>query len=83
MSSRAIHEREGGPAFPTTIRNENYIGDTETTYHGMSRRDYFAAKVLPAIIADASPNTNLTGLEDIEKMVDLAYRFADTMIERS
>lgn len=44
------HIEDGGPAFPT----ENAHQSSGTTWHheGMTLRNYFAAKVLPAVYRD-------------------------------
>ena len=59
-------------AFPTTIENEGYQID----HAGMNLRDYFAAKVLPALLFD------LNAIKvDLSKTTDLAYAYADAMIK--
>jgi hypothetical protein len=49
-----VVEKDGGPAFPcyepiTTLRESGYTEDL-VPVGGMSLRDYFAARVLPAIV---------------------------------
>ena len=42
--------KTGGPAFPT--ENARQTGNTTWHYEGMTLRDYFAAKAMPAIYRD-------------------------------
>lgn len=49
------------------------LGDDE---HGMTLRDYFAAKALQGIIA-----TNSHFVKDAEALASKAYEFADAMLE--
>lgn len=60
----------GGPAFPAMHFD---LGDDE---HGMTLRDYFAAKALQGIIA-----TNSHFVKDAEALASKAYEFADAMLE--
>lgn len=71
----------GGPAFPVDTRSTgndaesgNYghqSGPSTWQYGGMTLRDYFAAKALPALIEQEITSANV-GIE--------AYRFADLML---
>lgn len=61
-------KRVGGPAFP--------VGFT-CTHAGMTLRDYFAARALPAVITAAVQN----GHTDQESIVAEAYELADAMLE--
>lgn len=65
-----MSKNTGGPAFPeqqgTDVHGEKYsIGE------GMSMRDYFAAKALPALIEQGIVATHVASA---------AYRFADMML---
>ena len=62
-----LSKPDGGPAFPTHHTDSN---------HGMTLRDYFAAKAMTALIAFyASKDLN-------EKVTaDLAYMQADAMLK--
>jgi hypothetical protein len=64
----------GGPAFPV---QSVYIEDQETNSHGMTLRDYFAAKVIQGIVSH-DPTFS-------QKFVDLAakdaYVYADAMLK--
>ncbi len=59
--------KDGGPAFP----HREY--ESRPYYHGMSLRDYFAARALQGILAnEASP---------LHEIVAAAYEIADAMLE--
>lgn len=59
--------KDGGPAFPAE--------DDENWFHGMSLRDYFAAKALPKCLEHA------WGEEDCEVSAAIgAYAIADAML---
>ena len=60
---------EGGPAFPVCPAK------WDTMYHGISIRDYFAAKAMQGFAAD--PDT--TGSAEI--IAKVAYQWADAMIK--
>jgi len=72
----------GGPAFPVPYSNEN-DGPTVMPSEGMSLRDYFAAKAMPACYAEYCAHANLQGYDEDWKMgVALdAYAMADAMIK--
>jgi hypothetical protein len=64
--------KDGGEAFPSHPQADvqyNFIA------HGMSLRDYFAAKALQGLLAD--PNN---GWQDVE-YAEAAYTLADAMLE--
>lgn len=61
--------KDGGPAFP---RNYRQMG-----YAGLSRRDYFAAQALPALIARHRADVPWG------QVAPLAYGIADAMIAAS
>ena len=65
----------GGPAFPTS--NGGSPDD------GMTLRDYFAAKCLPAIvtITGASMHTPRDGMSTDDSMAADAYALADAMLK--
>lgn len=79
----------GGPVFPVLERSYEDRRDGGTLYEttpGMTLRDYFAAKALPAIIAAyIEANGRCIGTEHFPRNVPtLAYQMADAMItERS
>lgn len=67
--------KDGGPAFAAGAYEHN-SGGYLAWQDGMSLRDYFAAKALPACIA-AALNTSLSEL----RISELAYNFADAMLK--
>jgi len=82
----------GGPAFPFAVKggNEPVKGhavfgdipkDLTTYYAGLSVRDYFAAKMMHAVIG--SLNGSVTGEEkpgDFDYYAECAYKMADAML---
>lgn len=77
---------DGGPAFPVDgLRDNN--GNIVHRAEGMSRRDYFAAKALPALIAcfDAQDLDDCANKSEApEQLVARrAYAYADAMIAAS
>jgi hypothetical protein len=67
-------DKTGGAAFP--VKAEPYSRDDE---HGMTLRDYFAAKAMQAHIADMRglPPSHEWKLDAAQ----LAYKMADAMLE--
>jgi hypothetical protein len=63
---------DGGPAFPS----HGTMG--EVVQEGMSLRDYFAAGIMQALIGQVR-----TGDTEamVQKLPQVAYRFADAMLE--
>ena len=61
---------EGGPAFPVCPAK------WDTMYHGISIRDYFAAKAMQATMTRLSPN-----LAGMELAAALSYEMADQMLK--
>ncbi len=68
---------DGGPAFPTDSASP--IGCGLWHHEGMSLRDYFAAKALPAIIA--LPLEQMRDIYGTSSVSEAAYLQADTMLE--
>lgn len=66
---------DGGPAFPVQDAGKLQA-------HGMTLRDYFAAKVLPSVYTECVRQANIEGFDEHwETGVALdAYRIADAMI---
>lgn len=82
-------EDAGGPAFPEVPGTNNAFEGA----HGMTLRDYFAAKAMAALIAahggyeddDTSPSAIKAFSEDAPNVVtvaDYAYNMADEMLIR-
>lgn len=62
---------DAGPAFPTQ--------NAKMYFHGMTLRDYFAAKALP-VVADNFPPTDLN-LDWVAWVSRNAYAMADAMLK--
>ncbi len=75
--------KDGGPAFPLDPEISKAFFDTPGVYQGMSLRDYFAAKVLAAVITKEGPVRGQVD-EMLDSMVDgdcqRAYKYADSML---
>lgn len=72
----SAHE-DGGPAFP---RNPH---SGEPSDDGMTLRDYFAAKALPALCADYRDGARQTGFDHgwMDGVAMDAYEMADAMLK--
>ena len=82
---------QGGPAFPQAVMNDEgeiyYFHD----WHGMSLRDYFAAKAMQGAISGLASSKEMSmlaknaweraGKTDYEYITDQAYKYADAMLE--
>lgn len=82
-----MSELDGGPAFPLYIPEKSERFPTggytraEQMIGGMTLRDYFAAKALPAIIA-GSDATHPVLLPDLfSAIAEQAYQIADYMLK--
>lgn len=67
----------GGPAFPDPAANRKY-SDCESYSHGMTLRDYFAAKAMHALITkqgDGDPHGQA------DAAAEWAYVHADAMLK--
>lgn len=62
----------GGPAFPRTGRANSVGLVAEDPQKGMTLRDYFAAKALPAMLEVCSTN---------QRAAEEAYAVADAMLK--
>jgi hypothetical protein len=58
----------GGPAFPSESGRRYF--------HGMTLRDYFAAKAMPALLLEM----HQTGMAPIKGIAAVAYEMADAML---
>lgn len=68
---QTLQHDTGGPAFPA---HEAYHTDPSM---GMTLRDYFAAKALPAILEQKDVHSG----RDIENAAWIAYQMADAMLQ--
>ena len=73
-----MSNENGGPAFPYSGvhkgEKENHIIDS----HGMTMRDYFAARAMQAWLTQIDPEEME---EMMERWADNAYEFADCMLK--
>jgi hypothetical protein len=70
-----ITEDDSGPAFPTRIEVLDPRAGGFYTMHGMTLRDYFAAKAMQGFLSDPQldqPN---------QWYAETAYKIADAMLE--
>lgn len=68
--------KDGGWAFPMAGN-----GDNRATIHGMTLRDYFAAKAMQGLLASlAHPDSDI-GIVIEDEIVRHAFRVADAMLE--
>jgi hypothetical protein len=78
-----MSKNTGGPAFPI---HEDLTKSDDMPYHGMTLRDYFAAKAMQAMVS--SPDMFLTtgregknlGLEPGDAVARAAYEIANSML---
>lgn len=75
------HINNGGSAFPVAYSNED-DGPTVMPESGMTLRDYFAAKAMPACYYEVCRECDITGWpEDWKTGVAMdAYAMADAML---
>ena len=63
-------------AFPFEERDMCQVGEVHAIHHGMSIRDYFAAKALQGILARSFASTDFT----MADYAETSYLLADAMI---
>jgi hypothetical protein len=73
-----MNDKTGGPAFP--VADPNMISpmsaaEYEEAAHGMTLRDYFAAKALGGLLAD----TAITASPEL--VAKVSYEYADAMLK--
>lgn len=76
-----MSNENGGPAFPYSGVHKGEKANHIIDSHGMTLRDYFAAKLMPAVIG--SLNGPVTGEEypgDFDHYAECSYRMADAML---
>ena len=71
----------GGQAFPCYERGGAGAGPLELTDTGMTLRDYFAAKALPAIMAPHPATGAYPQVDEFHSCASVAYQMADAMLE--
>lgn len=77
MAAEAAAINDGGPAFP--IPNLHHDED----FNGMTLRDYFAAKALPAVIAQCAQDTRRPNESPVAYFARTSYEMADAMVAAS
>lgn len=68
---------DGGPAFPA----EGGINSGLHSHYGMTLRDYFAAKALPALVMACGGDTRESGQSLEQHVSKLAFDLADAMLK--
>ena len=66
----------GGPAFPTLADNGHAMNQD-----GMDLRDYFAAKVVQGLWANATALAQMPAGSEAAAIASVAYEVADAMLE--
>ena len=76
---------KGGPAFPQVDLKDHYGMLVPDRQAGMTLRDYFAAKALQTVMADAEAKRHLVQIGMGEKIPEclsqMAYLYADAMLK--
>jgi hypothetical protein len=73
----------GGPAFPSLPIVKEFEGKRLTMTEGLTMRDYFAAKALPAIYKDACECARVDGWPEgwRDEVAAEAYEVADAVLK--
>ena len=71
----------GGQAFPCYERGSAGAGPLELTDPGMTLRDYFAAKALPAIKPPNPATRAYLQVDEFHAYASVAYQMADAMLK--
>jgi hypothetical protein len=74
-----IDRKDGGPAFPLPVEDQQCRSRFESSYGGMSLRDYFAAKAMQGLLA-----AQIHGFNDRPAkgpFASMAYEMADAMLK--
>lgn len=76
LGAEMTEQHDGGPAFPARPTEHLTGGISITAHHGMSLRDYFAAKAMQGLVA-----SNDEGAGDrLSDIPGYAYAIADAML---
>ena len=73
--------KTGGCAFPIAYEMGSELALEVRVAHGMTLRDYFAAKALSGLISACSNDAQREGLGDPEHVAACAYGIADAMLK--
>jgi hypothetical protein len=71
------------PAFPVSEEETDRIDEGVRIYYGLTKREYFAAKAMQAMISNPNVKRPSAGdklKEDIEKFSSIAVEYADGLI---
>jgi hypothetical protein len=74
-----MNDKTGGPAFPRP-----FSGTTQYAQEGMTLRDYFAAKAMPATMAEFEDGWKQHAYESetfLQWAAERAYAMADAMLK--
>lgn len=80
---------DGGPAFPLPVEDQQCRSRFESSYGGMTLRDYFAAKFAAAMMTATSADRDYPNIDYqqdaggptvAERVATIAYRMADAML---
>ena len=78
MTSPSDKKNTGGPAFPMSGFDMRHGQPVQAVYqHGMTLRDYFAAKAMQGYLADPEWRADVSH----RGTADAAYRMADAMLK--
>lgn len=66
----------GGPAFPTFGWDEK---DRAYKMHGMTLRDYFAAKAMQGLLSDSPSSSDVA--DAVNTLAHFSYTIADAMLK--
>lgn len=69
---------DGGPAFPVVFEHSD--GQCISEQHGMSLRDYFAAKAMQGELAAQAGHMQISTDSDVNWLAENSYRIADAML---
>lgn len=88
MTTNKHSLNDGGPAFPCEVDStqplHRQVGNTVWQTYGMTLRDYFAAKAMQALAAQALPLKHETGFGINDRrahVASAAYAMADAMLK--
>lgn len=70
----------GGHAYPVCFEGGQNNGEQPYFHEGMSLRDWFAGKALPAVVDRCAGDTRLPGERQVDYFARTAYELADAMI---
>lgn len=75
--------KDGGPAYPTTLRDERAGVQHGTPHPGMSQRDWFAGMALIGLISNSQgvPSDYMrANANEAERLAQIAFCISDAML---